>query len=55
MHQICYLLAEVQKPGSDQGQVWGVFALVGPWRHIWDIIFPRARCAIYALDKLIIV
>ena len=21
MHQICYLLAQVQKPGSDQGQV----------------------------------
>lgn len=25
VHQICYLLAEVQKPGSDQGQVRGNF------------------------------
>ena len=29
VHQICYLLAEVQKPGSDQGQVWGIPPLVG--------------------------
>jgi hypothetical protein len=37
VHQICYLLAQVQKPGSDQGQVREILALVGRWRHIWDV------------------
>ena len=36
VHQICYLLAEVQKPGSDQGQVRGDSCSGGPRQHIWD-------------------
>lgn len=27
VHQICYLLAEVQKPGTNQGQVCGYVSL----------------------------
>lgn len=42
MHQICYLLAQVQKPGSDQGQVWVFPTLRGAWCHIGSIRLAEA-------------
>ena len=41
MHQICYLLAQVQKPGTDQGQVnrpllEALQARIAPWGLAWS-------------------